>query len=144
MAVTVKHDERFVKFVKEYIGKRLDELEGLDTYGCDLGHELSLDVNNDVSLMWDDDDDALDFISEYSRSALATVDCVKWHMGDGEVAHMLKDWRTFAFFMLWEGCNCIASQLPTVEEHWNDEFELTEDVVTKLKAELASVGDIEY
>jgi len=144
MAATIEHDKDFVTFIKGYVSDRLDELEGLDTYGCDLGHELSLDVNNDVSLMWKDDDDALEFIAKYPKSAIATVDCVRWHFGGEGVAHMLKDWRTFAFHMLWEGCNCIAYQLPTVESNWNDELELDEDMVAKLKDELAGVEDIVY
>lgn len=144
MAKTIKHDKSFVEFIKDYVSDRLDELEGLETYGCDLGHELSLDVNNDVSIMWKDDDEALDFIAKYPRSALATVDCIRWQMGSDEVYHMMRDWRTFAFHMLWEGCNCIAYQLPTVEGAWNDELELTEEVVAQLKHELAEVKDIEY
>lgn len=144
MATTIKHDAEFVKFVKGYIEHRLDELDGLCTYGCDLGFELSLDVNNDLSLMWKDDGEALEFIARYPNSALATVDCVKWHEGEEGVAHMLKSWRVFAFRMLYEACNCIACQMPLVERRWNDELELTENVVARLKRELARIRDIEY
>ena len=144
MASTFKFEKDFTDYLKGYVCGRLDELEDLETYGCDLAFEVTLDVNNDQHELWNNDDEALDFIKRYPSSALAAIECHCWNFGREDLAHVLRDWSTLAFFMLYHGCNSLVNECQLIQDSWDDEIHLDAETIERLKDEVMARTEITY
>ena len=111
----------------DYIKDELPEWEGQTVYGADLGNEIT-EVPNANGIY---EDDSWGFISKHINDARDEYDYEKDNFG--EVLHNpFEDPEAFVVCMLINTVNDVLSQVPIVYEHWDDELELTGDVIKEI------------
>lgn len=137
----IGHDEQdFIPFCKEHILNHIDDYEGQSHYGCDLGDYLTETMNADgtftystakarelLQAWWDD---AADY-SEYED------------FNFGKRSNPFENVEAFLVRMVIEGVNGLMGKLPIIEENWNDELELTPEVIATIKEQVEELSDDE-
>ena len=125
--------ESFNEFCKDYICEHLDELEGVNVYACDLAYTLAEhdNVNGTMTYSWET---AVDYIREW------WYDCGDFsdyeEMNFGERSNPFANPESFIVRMVIEGINFIFSQCPIIGENWNNEIELTPEVIETIKEQI--------
>ncbi len=127
----IGRSREIVDWAKDYILDTIDDYEGVSTYGADLGNLLTEGPNADGVY----EDNAWDFISKHIHDARDEYEYEKDNFG--EVLHNpFEDPDAFVVCMLINTVDGIMSQVPFVDENWNDEFELTPEVIEEIKRSL--------
>ena len=127
-------------FVVDEILDKLDEYEGVSSYGADLAYTLFEGENADGSMT-------------YSRQA--SIDWIKEHFGDiGEVwdelvANFGSDYMSkfnpfdnpeqFQVVIVLEVASYLLGQCKTVEDNWDNEMTLDEKNIENIKKEIQEV-----
>lgn len=124
---SIGRSREIVDWAIDYIKDTLPDYEGVSTYGSDLGNLITEEPNaNGVY-----EDNAWDFISKHIHDAKDEYDYEKDSYG--EVLHNpFEDPDAFVVCMLINTVDGVLSQVPFVEENWNDEFELTKDIIDEI------------
>ena len=135
-----KDEEEFIPFCKQHILDHIDGYEGQSHYGCDLGSYLTEGMNADgtftystakarelLQAWWDDADD----FSEYEEFEF------------GQRSNPFENVEAFLVRMVIEGVNGLMGKLPIIDEHWNDELELTPEVIETIKEQVEELSDNE-
>lgn len=119
---SIGRSKEIVQWASNYIKDNLPDWEGQEVYGCDLGNDLTEGPN--VNGIYEDD--SWGFISTHINDARDEYDYEKDNFG--EVLHNpFEDPEAFVVCMLINTVNDILSQVPLVEEYWNDKLELTQE-----------------
>ena len=124
---SIGRSRELVDWAIDYIKDTLPDYEGVSTYGSDLCNLITEGPNaNGVY-----EDNAWDFISKHIHDAKDEYDYEKDSFG--EVLHNpFEDPDAFVVCMLINTVDGVLSQVPIVEENWNDEFELTKDIIDEI------------
>lgn len=111
----------------DYIKDNLPDYEGVSTYGSDLGNLLTEGPNADGVY----ENDSWGFISSHRNDARDEYD---YEMNAfGEVLHNpFEDPDGFVVCMLINTVDGVLSQVPFVDENWNNKFELTPEVIKEI------------
>jgi len=124
---SIGRSKEIVQWAIDYIKDELPDYVGDDTYGADLGNLITEGPNNNGTY----EDDSWGFISKHINDARDEYEYEKNNFG--EVLHNpFEKPEAFVVCMLINTVNDVLSQVPFVEEHWNDEFEITEEVVKEI------------
>ena len=120
----------FSEFCKGYLFDRLDEYEGTTVYGCDLAYKLCEGCNVDGSIT-------------YCRQTAAEYLCEWWYdasdysdyeqMNFGERSNPFANPEAYMVRMVICGIGYLLSQCAVIDELWNDELELTPEVIEAIK-----------
>jgi len=123
----------FKNWLFEMISDALEDYEDVEIYGCDLALKLfeGQNANGSVSCS---SYEAKEFIREYWDDAGEIID--DWKSNTGESINPFENPESFQVIMLLEGARDILSQSSFIDEHWNDEFELTGDVIKTIKTDI--------
>lgn len=114
----------------EYIEDTLPEWEGQSVYGADLGAELTEGPNVDGAYIIGRQK-AMDFIRDHFNDAADEYEYEKDNFG--EVLHNpFENPEAFVVCMLINTVEGLLGQVPVVEEHWNEELELTKEVIDEI------------
>lgn len=122
----------FERYIIDGLVDRLDECEGMTAYGADLGFELTLDINENGELP---DYDGMGFIHDFWDEAAKYWEYEKFAFGE-HFHNPFEDPDGYAVCMVIEYSRSAMAGCALVDEHWNDEMELTADVVETLKEQL--------
>ena len=138
--------ESFVEYCKDYIIDTLTEYEGNRTYGADLCSLIMEGPIADGSLThWTQK--ALDYIREWLDDCAEFWDYAKFNFGKDYVADHLNVFdnpELFMVNMVYEGIGYIFSRVSAIDEFWNDELELTEEIIDSIIAEVENIDEIEW
>ena len=119
--------EAIYDWAKDYILDTIDDWEGQSVYGADLASELT-DAPNRNGIY---EDDSWGFISKHLDDAAREYDYQKDTFG--EVKNPFEDPEGFVVVWLIDAVGEILANVDIVDEHWNDELELTADVIKEIK-----------
>ena len=124
------------EFVADVLMDKLDEYEGTSTYGADLAYHLLEQYNVDGSYtystyeakQWVQEyfDELGDIVSDMKEEGLPPIDVFE-NVEGFQVCVMLYLAQT------------LLGQCETVDEFWNEEQELTEEIIAKIKEELNEI-----
>lgn len=133
--------EDFVTYCKNYVLEHIDEYEGQEVYLCDLGSTLTEYPNCDGTLT-------------YSREA--AKNCIRewWDEADdyfqyekdnfGTPRNPFENPEAYMVCMVIEGVRALiddAIDTLGLNDKWNDEVELTVDLVEKIKGAVKEYDD---
>ena len=123
----IDRSKEIIKWAIDYIEDTLPDYVGNDTYGADLGNLITEGPNNNGIY----EDDSWGFISKHINDARDEYEYEKDNFG--EVLHNpFEKPEAFVVCMLINTVNEVLSQVHFVEEHWNDNFEITGEVVKEI------------
>lgn len=124
---SIGRSKEICQWAIDYIKEELPEWEGQTVYGCDLGNEITEGPN--VNGIYEDD--SWGFISRHINDARDEYDYEKDNFG--EVLHNpFENPEAFVVCMLINVVNSVLSQVSIIDENWNDEIELTKDVIKEI------------
>ena len=124
---SIGRSKQIVDWAIDYIKDTLPDYEGNTTYGCDLGNLITEGPNADGVY----ENDAWGFISSHIDDAKDEYDYEKDNFG--EVLHNpFEDPDAFVVCMLINTVDAVLAQVPVVDDNWNDEMELTPEVIDEI------------
>ena len=138
--------ESFVEYCKDYIIDILPEYEGNRTYGADLCGLIMEGPNVNGSLTYSTQK-AIDYLREWWYECGEFWDYAKMNFGKDYVADSLNVFdnpESFMVAMVYEGVAYILSKVSVVDENWNNDFELTEEVIDTILSEIEGIDEIEW
>ena len=141
---TIKVEDTFVSYIKEFVNDRLDAFEYEQHYeidACDLRWEIC--DRHSLDDMFDDDE-AFDFLHLYPSAALAAIDWAQSCFGTEELPYMFESWAIFAERVVNFGVENIIDRLPLVIERWDDGCIVFDHDTVKLLKEQVAATTFEY
>lgn len=123
----------FNDFCKEYICEHLGELESVNVYACDLAYTLAEDDNVNGTMTYSRRE-AFDYLYDWAEDCADYLEYEK--MNFGERSNPFENPEAFMVRMVIEGINSILSQCEIIDSNWNDEIELTPEVIETIKEQI--------
>ena len=130
----------FFDFCKNFILDEIDEFEGRDVYGADLGIDLTEGINADGTFTYSTEK-AKKYLQDWWADAAEYSEYEE--MNFGQRSNPFENVEAFIVRMVIEGVRTILSRCKFVDDKWNDKFELTEDVIATIKEEVEEQTDDE-
>ena len=129
----------FIPFCKDVIKEELDNYEGSTHYACDLAYILTEDMNVNGSFTYSREL-AKDYMKEWWDEAGEYAEYERFHFGKIE-HNPFENPEGYITAMVIEGTNGLLAKCPFIDENWNEEIELTEDNICRLKDEIDELSD---
>ena len=123
--------ENFKDYCKNYILDHIDNYEGQAHYGCDFAYTLTEAPNANGTLTYSTHD-AIEYLREWWYECGEYWDYEKDNFGEN-IHNPFDNPEAYMVCMVIEGVNAILANEPHIEESWNDEIELTEEVIEDIK-----------
>lgn len=120
----------FSELCKEYLFEKLDEYEGITAYGCDLAYKLCEECNINGSLTYCRQT-AIEQLCEWWYDAADYSDYEQ--MNFGERSNPFENPEAYMVRMVICGIGYLLSQCAMINESWDDELELTPEVIEAIK-----------
>ena len=114
----------FKNWITDAMIDEIKELEGIEIYGADLGYRVFERANIDGSYTcnaWK----AEQWIKKYFSDLGEIVEEIKNNLGAESVPNVFDSPEIFQVVIMLECSQYLISQCELVDEHWNDEIELT-------------------
>ena len=126
--------ETFEQYCKDFINDNLDGYIGTDVYGCDLSHTLTEEINVNGTATFSRQK-AMDYIKEWFDEAAEVYNYQMENYGSVS-QNPFENPEAWMVCMIIEGCANLLSQCKCVDNIWNDEAKLTEELVEQIKDEI--------
>ena len=126
--------KEFITYCKHYIYDHIDDCRGQNVYPCDLGFTLTEYPNCDGTLTYSREA-AKDYIREWWDEADDYFNYEKDNFG-GAVLNPFENPEAYMVCMVIEGVRALiddAVDTLGMNDQWNDEVELTADLIEKIK-----------
>lgn len=121
----------------DHIDGWFDNNEGRDVYGADLGFEITLNENNDGFVDDPYTYTAKEWIKEHFDDCAVYWEYERFNYGsDGNKVNPFDEPVKYVVLIYINAVEQIVSNLPYIEEHWNDNITLTPNVIARLRYEL--------
>lgn len=120
----------FETYCKDYIKDHISDYVGNDYYMCDLGSEITEAPNCDGTLTYSRAL-AKDYIREWWDEAAEYWDYEKLNFGENS-HNPFDNPEAYMVCMVIEGVQSLLSQCTEVNEQWNEEVELTQDLADSI------------
>ena len=127
-------------FVIDAMIDELNEMEGREIYGADLGYEIFSVANCNGSYTCDAQE-AKEFIKDYFESIGEVVEDIKFNLGAENIPNPFTESERFQVVIMLEMSSSLIAQVSIVDENWNNEFTLTKEVIEKITKELEEMKD---
>lgn len=128
----------FFDFCKEYILEHIDDYEGQSEYACDLGFTITQYMLCDGTFTYSTAV-AMRYMIEWFYEADKYSDYEKINFG--KRSNPFSNIELFLAKMVSEGVRSILSQCEFLDTAWDEEIELTPDVIAIIKEQ---VGELDY
>lgn len=126
--------ENFEQYCKDFINDNLDGYVGTDVYGCDLSHTLTEEINVNGTATFSRQK-AMEYIKEWFDEAAEVYNYQMENYGSVS-QNPFENPEAWMVCMIIEGCANLLGQCKCVDNIWNDEVELTEELVEQIKDEI--------
>jgi hypothetical protein len=129
----MRNTANFIQDLKSTIISRLNDYSGCSYYGCDLAYTLFEGENANGSVLCNTYQttefikDNFDLFGQLVNYCNDSMDTLLNPFNDPEKAHVI---------LLLESANSLLSQLPTIDENWNNKIELTDAMIEQLTTEI--------
>lgn len=130
--------ETFEEYCKDFIVDNLDVYVGTDVYGCDLSSTLTEEINVNGSATFSRQK-AMDYIKEWFDEVAEVYDYQVENYGRA-TQNPFGNPEAWMVCMIIEGCSSLLSQCKCVDNIWNDEVELTEELAEQIKEEIKNLS----
>lgn len=122
-----------IEQIKSDIKDRLRDYAGVKVYGCDLAYKLFEGENVNGSVFCNTYK-----TKEYIKNNFDLFGDFLEHYKDnfGEYLNPFAEPEKVHVCFLLEAVQCILSKCEFVKENWNDEFELTDEVISDISAQV--------
>lgn len=124
----------FNEFCKETIIDNLPEYVGQDVYMCDLGMQLTEDMNCSGTFTYSPAL-AKDYLREWWDDATEYWDYEKFNFGE-HFHNPFENPEAYLVCMVIEGVRSLLSQCREVDQNWNDQVELTQEMCDSIIGQL--------
>lgn len=127
--------ETFLTYCREYIKNHIEEFVGQVVYAADLGLELTDAPNIDGSLTYSRYD-AMEYLKEWWWEASDYFDYEKLEFGAENIHNPFENPEAYMVCMVIEGVNSLINQCSVIEENWNEQIELTQEISEQICKEI--------
>ena len=125
--------ETIKDFMVDVLKDKLDDYEGTSSYGADLSYDLLQQYNVDGTYTYNTYE-AKQWVQEHFNEL---VEIVEEMTEEGlPPCNVFKNPEVFQVQIMLYVAGQLLGQCDTVEEFWNDEQELTKEIIAKIKEEL--------
>jgi len=131
---SVDNKESLLNYCKNYIIDTLPEYEGQQVYGCDLGSYITEGPNADGSLTYSREE-AKQYILNWWDEVADYYEYAKTNFG-GPVNNPFENPEAFMVEMVINGVDSILAHVKVVNDNWNDELELTPEVIGEITSDV--------
>lgn len=122
--------------------EKLNEYAGTTHYACDLGIILTEEENTNGTLTYSTWE-AKEYLRYWWYDCAEYWDYEKANFGEN-LNNPFDRPEAYMVCMVIEGVRSILSQCKTIDDAWNEQIELTDEVVAQLKAEIEEVTEIRW
>lgn len=134
--------ESYTEYCKNFIAEHLSSYEGQRVYMCDLAMTITEEINVDGSATYSTYE-AKEYIKAWFDEAGEVYEYQKANYGEC-LHNPFEEPEAFHVCMIIEGVSCLLNQCDTVNgDNWNEEIELTEEIIAAILEELEEVDEIE-
>lgn len=125
-------------FVKDIVIEQLYNCKDNSFYGCDLGYGLLEGYNIDGVYFYNNYK-ATEFIKENFEDFGEIVEEVTFQLGSENIPNIFEEPDKFCVVCFLEVASYILGKCKFVDDNWNNEIELTEEVIKTIENELKEV-----
>lgn len=129
--------ENFNDFCKQQIKDKLPEYVGSCVYMCDLGSKLTEGMNCNGTFTFSRNE-AIDYLHEWWDEASEYWEYEEPSFG-GHYHNPFDDPETYTVCMVIEGVRSLLSQCTEVDELWNEQVELTQELCDSILKQIESL-----
>ena len=123
------------QFMVDAITDKLEEMEGQEVYGCDLGYQLFEEANINGSYTCNAYE-AKQWIKEHFDELGEVVEDIKFNLGAESIPNIFDNPEAFQVVCMLELSSTLIGQCQTVDENWNNTIELTAETIKQIIKEL--------
>lgn len=127
-------------FVIDAMIDELNEMEGREVYGADLGYEIFNVASRNGSYTCDAQE-AENFIKENYSEIGDVVEDIKFSLGAEFIPNPFTEAEKFQVVIMLEMSNDFCAQCPFIDENWNNEIELTKENIKLIISQLEELKD---
>lgn len=134
----------YVDYCKAFIKDELDNFEGIDVIGCDLAQELTMDANMNGSITFSTYQASLilkEWWDELEGINSRIYDELGFTHDDVDVFDTPEKYHVIAVI---EGVSSILDGLEIIQENWDNNIELTRDVIDTIIEQIDGVYAIRF
>lgn len=132
--------ETLKNFVIDAMIDRLNEMEGREIYGADIGYEIFDEANCNGSYTCSTIE-AENFICKYFSEIGEVVEDIKFNLGAEFIPNCFLQSEKFQVVIMLEMSNSLCGQCEFVNSNWNNEIELTEENIKLIISQLEELKD---
>lgn len=132
----------YVEYVKDFIVDNLPEYEGKEVYACDLAYTITEGINADGSATYSRQK-AVDYIKEWFDEAAEVYQYQVENYGQAS-QNPFENPEAWMVCMIIEGVSAVFSQCTVIDDNWNNEIELTEEIIKTILEEVQEVEEIQF
>jgi len=135
-------DRELMELMKGFAIEALENYRGMDesVYSCDLSGELTMEINNNGSVSFSTFK-AKEFIKKYYDEMGEVVEYCKDNFE--MTLNPFSEPETAEVMMYITYVESLVNRLPTIDAEWNEQIELSDEMIDTLISEIESVSDIE-
>lgn len=124
----------FNEYCQDFIQTELPEHEGRSFYMCDLGSYITEEINVNGSATFNRNK-AKEYLKEWNDEAGDYWQYEKDNFGEN-FHNPFDNPEAYMVCMIIEGVRSLLSQCKVIDENWNDDIELTEEIITGILTEV--------
>lgn len=123
-------------YCKEFIKDRLQDFEGSTHYACDFASEITMAINVDGSATYSTYK-AKQYLREWWDDCADYFQYEKYSFGEA-LHNPFERPEAFHVCMIIQGVSSLLSQCTVIDENWNEQLEITQEVIDSILEELDS------
>lgn len=123
--------------IKDFTICELSNLEGLETYACDLAYEVTQSINYDCSVTYSTYK-AIEWIKEHFHELGDVVDSYEWSTGDS-ICNPFHEPEKFQVIIYIHVVDRLLASCGLIDENWNDYITLTKENINTLIEQIKSI-----
>lgn len=123
------------QFMVDAITDKLEEMEGMEIYGCDLGYQLFKEANVNGSYTCNAYE-AKQWIKEHFDELGEVVEDIMFNLGAEPILNIFDNPEAFQVVCMLELSATLMEQCQTVAKNWNNTMELTPETIKQIIKEL--------
>ena len=134
--------QKFCDYTKEFLLNQLEDYKGCKSYACELYILLTEGINADGSATYSTHE-AKEYIKEWFEEAGEYYEYAKMNFGEVFI-NPFENPEAFQVEMISQGVSSLLSQVETISDNWNEEIEITEELIKEIKDHISTIDEIEF
>lgn len=133
-------ENNVTNYVIDCIVDRIDDWEDITVYPCDFGWQLFEQENSNGSATFNAEE-AKEWIKQYFDTLGGVAENIIFGIGADFLANPFVEPEKFMVQIMLEVSSMLVGQCEIMDQNWNDELELTEEVIKTFKSQLEALRD---